>query len=176
MFCVEHRTYKSHGCANADHKDTTVHICPVCAMTVKAVFGEDAQVTMKRHSQTKCDPSNYNKVMKKPRCPVRGCRELLTFSNKVSCTSCQKTVCIRHRYPTDHSCGSTGSKILKEPARSAAASKFLEFLAARGSGTDCGSESSRMGSLSISEKKFEQEKTPTIKPWACGCKLCLLTH
>lgn len=164
MFCLEHRTYKAHSCPNESHKDVSVLICPVCAKSVKKVFGESSEVTMKKHSQgSSCDPSNFAKVMKKPKCPVRGCRELLTFSNKYSCNSCQKSVCLRHRFPADHACGIAAVKT-KEPARTTAASKFLMALAGRGSGTDCGTESSRMGSLSISDKKLEQEKTPTIRP------------
>lgn len=163
VFCLEHRTYKAHSCPNENHKDVSVLICSVCAKSVKTVFGESNEVTMKKHSQSGCDPSNYAKVMKKPKCPVRGCRELLTFSNKYSCNSCRKTVCLRHRFPTDHACGVAVAKS-KEPARTAAASSFLASFAARVSGTDCGTESSRMASLSISDKKIEREKTPTVRP------------
>ena len=127
------------------------------------MFGESNELTMKKHAQSGCDPGNYVKVMKKPKCPVRGCRELLTFSNTYSCNSCQKSVCLRHRFPADHACG-TAAVTLKQPARTAAASNFLTAFAARVSGTDCGTESSRMGSLSISDKKIEQEKTPTVRP------------
>lgn len=162
VFCLEHRTYKAHGCPNENHKDVSVLICSVCAKSVKTVFGESSELTMKKHSQSGCDPSNYAKVMKKPKCPVRGCRELLVFSNTYSCNSCRKTVCLRHRFPSDHACGIAVAKS-KGPARTAAASNFLASFAARVSGTDCGTERSRMSSLSISDKKIEQEKTPTIR-------------
>lgn len=158
VFCLEHRTYKAHSCANENHKDVRVLICTVCKKSVRAVFGESSEVTMKKHSQSSsCDPSS---VVRKPKCPVRGCKELLTFSNKYSCDSCRKVVCLRHRFPSEHACGIK----TKEPARTAAASNFLTAFVARITGTDCGIESSRMGSLSISDKKIEKEKTPTIRP------------
>ncbi|XP_024381979.1 zinc finger AN1 and C2H2 domain-containing stress-associated protein 16 [Physcomitrium patens] len=161
-FCLEHRAYKAHSCANANHKDVSVQICPVCAMSVKTVFGETVGLTMKKHQQSKtCDPRNYVKVTKKPKCPVRGCRELLTFSNKYCCNSCQKTVCLRHRFPSDHACGIAPTRAT---AQIAAGSKFLASFASRHSDMHCGAESNRMASLYISEKRIDQEKTPTVKP------------
>lgn len=60
---------------------------------------------MCRHSQsTACDSSNYMRVHKKKKCPVKGCREKLTTLNSFDCKSCGESVCLRHRLPTDHSC------------------------------------------------------------------------
>ncbi|KAH8963746.1 hypothetical protein BDL97_04G028500 [Sphagnum fallax] len=169
IFCLEHRSYKSHNCSKATVKDSTVLICPICAATVKTVFGEDPNLTMEKHSQTaNCDPNNYAKVMKKPKCPVKGCHELLTFSNKMTCKSCNKATCVRHRFPADHACviksGTAAVRDLKQPARTFAGSKFLEFLAGR-NGSECGTSSTQVGSsLRNSDKQIDKEKIPTIKP------------
>lgn len=53
---------------------------------------------------TDCDPSNYQKVTKKRKCPVPGCRETLTFSNTIRCKDCTKEHCLKHRFGPDHKC------------------------------------------------------------------------
>ena len=48
--------------------------------------GEDADVMWARHASTsECDPANYDRVNRKPRCMAAGCREKLTFSNRFDC-------------------------------------------------------------------------------------------
>lgn len=51
-----------------------------------------------------CDPQNYAKVHKKPRCPCPGCREKLTSINTYRCKVCGLEVCLKHRFPSDHTC------------------------------------------------------------------------
>ena len=51
-----------------------------------------------------CDPANYAKVHRKPRCPVPGCKEKLVASNTYQCRDCATTVCLKHRFAKDHSC------------------------------------------------------------------------
>lgn len=104
VFCLDHRSYSKHNCANATDKDVTVLVCPLCAKAVRLVPNEDPNVTWDQHVRTNCDPSNYAKVHKKPRCPVRGCREVLTFSNKMVCKDCKQEVCLKHRFGPDHNC------------------------------------------------------------------------
>lgn len=64
-----------------------------------------------RHTRSDCDPSNYDRVHKKKRCPVPGCREKLTTltSCEWPCRGCQSVlltpgftsrrwqVCSRHK-------------------------------------------------------------------------------
>ena len=39
-----------------------------------------------RHTSSReCDPSNYARVHKKPRCPVGNCREKLVLTNTHAC-------------------------------------------------------------------------------------------
>ncbi|GAB4816853.1 hypothetical protein N2152v2_003899 [Parachlorella kessleri] len=80
--------------------------------------GDDANTAFDRHCQTECDPSNYARVHKKPRCPVPGCKEKLTSVNTYTCRDCGTTVCLRHRLASDHKCQG------KVAAAAAAQSRF----------------------------------------------------
>ena len=57
-----------------------------------------------RHTVTDCDPSNYARVHRKPRCPVLGCKEKLTAANTYCCKDCRLDVCLKHRFAKDHRC------------------------------------------------------------------------
>jgi predicted nucleic acid binding AN1-type Zn finger protein len=85
-------------------KDVTVLICPLCAQGVRLNPIEDPNITWDTHVNTDCDPSNYQKVTKKQKCPVPGCRETLTFSNTIRCKDCTKEHCLKHRFGPDHKC------------------------------------------------------------------------
>lgn len=57
-----------------------------------------------RHMRDACDPSNYAKVHKKKKCPVKNCKEKLTSINSFECKQCRATVCLKHRLADDHAC------------------------------------------------------------------------
>ncbi|KAJ8755588.1 hypothetical protein K2173_022167 [Erythroxylum novogranatense] len=104
VFCLEHRSYAKHECPNANRNDVTVVICPLCAKGVRLNPDEDPNISWETHVNTECDPSNYDKVTKKRKCPVSGCREVLTFSNTIKCRDCTRDHCLKHRFGPDHSC------------------------------------------------------------------------
>ncbi|XP_020103211.1 zinc finger AN1 and C2H2 domain-containing stress-associated protein 16-like [Ananas comosus] len=104
VFCLQHRGYTKHLCPNANQKDVTVLICPLCAKSVRLVPNEDPNITWESHVNSDCDPSNYQKATKKKRCPVPGCKETLTFSNTIRCRDCTKEHCLKHRFGPDHKC------------------------------------------------------------------------
>ncbi|XP_022766005.1 zinc finger AN1 and C2H2 domain-containing stress-associated protein 16-like [Durio zibethinus] len=104
VYCLEHRSYIKHHCPNADKKDVTVVICPLCAKGVRLIPDEDPNINWETHVNTECDPSNYDKVTKKKKCPVPGCREVLTFSNTIKCRDCTIDHCLKHRFGPDHKC------------------------------------------------------------------------
>eukprot|EP00897_Mesotaenium_endlicherianum_P001190 jgi/Mesen1/11071/ME000099S10519 len=124
VFCLDHRSYAGHSCPHASSGDATVIICPLCAKSVRLVPNEDPNVTWNRHGTTSCDPSNYARATQKRKCPVAGCREVLTFSNVVRCKGCGKDTCLKHRFGPDHACPAS---VRKAPAgASATASSFLQ--------------------------------------------------
>ncbi|THU61254.1 hypothetical protein C4D60_Mb07t21360 [Musa balbisiana] len=104
VFCLQHRGYFNHQCPNANQNDVTVLICPLCAKGVRLVLGEDPNITWDLHVNTDCDPSNYQRVTKKRRCPVPGCKEVLSLSNSVRCRDCTEEHCLKHRFGPDHKC------------------------------------------------------------------------
>ncbi|KAJ0099643.1 hypothetical protein Patl1_21975 [Pistacia atlantica] len=79
VFCLEHRLSKSH----------------------EWQFGEGEKIILERHQKSgDCDPSKK----KKPTCSVKRCKQILTFSNTATCKTCNLKVCLKHRFPADHSC------------------------------------------------------------------------
>ncbi|KAJ7569331.1 hypothetical protein O6H91_01G073400 [Diphasiastrum complanatum] len=148
MFCLDHRSYMSHNCPKGDLKDVSVVLCPACASAVRKVFGEDPNLTLEKHMSSNCDPSNYDKVMKKPKCPVKGCHQALTISNKFHCKGCSQDICLKHRFPVDHTCRSA-FKGRRNPSKLSEALKFLDILEKRGA-TDCASSSSSSAATSSS--------------------------
>ncbi|KAK3243447.1 hypothetical protein CYMTET_46896 [Cymbomonas tetramitiformis] len=133
VYCLEHRKYSAHSCSKSGNKDCQVLVCPLCAKAVKLVPGEDPNITFENHTRTGCDQTNYRRVTEKPRCPVQGCKEKLTFSNCHTCKDCRVKVCLKHRFPTDHTCAK-----LTPPAKS----QFLDsFTRRQGVGTTASSSS-----------------------------------
>ena len=63
-------------------------MCPLCRVSVRISAGEDANMAWANHAASgTCDAANYSKTAKR-KCPVPGCREQLTFSNKHACKEC----------------------------------------------------------------------------------------
>ncbi|KAL7100767.1 hypothetical protein ACP275_08G015400 [Erythranthe tilingii] len=133
VFCLDHRSYKSHKCPKSDIRSRKVLLCEICSTAVETtgLVGEDEKKLLERHEKSgDCDP----KKKKKPICPVRRCREILTFSNTSTCKSCRMKICLNHRFHADHTREHLRSS---SASATAATNKFLAALAAR-SRNDCG--------------------------------------
>ncbi|KAM1058732.1 hypothetical protein ACFX2I_023439 [Malus domestica] len=104
VFCVEHRSYKSHECPKSDHNSRKVVVCEICSTSIETTGREgeqDQKLLLEKHAKSgNCDP----RKKKKPTCPVRRCKEILTFSNTSTCKTCKIKVCLKHRFPADHVC------------------------------------------------------------------------
>lgn len=101
---MEHRSYIKHHCTKPNKNDITVVICPLCAKGVRLIPDKDPNIVWENHVNTDCDPSNYDKVTKKKKCPAPGCRETLVFSNTIKCRDCEVEHCLKHRFGADHKC------------------------------------------------------------------------
>ncbi|KAF7135884.1 hypothetical protein RHSIM_Rhsim08G0061400 [Rhododendron simsii] len=138
VFCLDHRSYKSHNCPKSDPQNRKVLVCETCSTSIETTGcdKDDEKALLDRHEKSgDCDP----KKKKKPTCAVRRCREVLRFSNTSVCKSCQIKVCLKHRFPDDHSCKPNSSSV----TGSASDSKFLIALAKRtvnGGVNDCAKE------------------------------------
>lgn len=135
VFCLEHRSFKSHECPKSDIKSRKVIVCEVCSDSIETTgeFGEGEKTMLEKHKKSgDCDP----RKQKKPSCPVKRCKEKLTFSNTATCKTCNLKVCLKHRFPADHSC-KKDSLLGKNAAADAAVGKgrwndkFLFALASR---------------------------------------------
>ncbi|RHY35214.1 hypothetical protein DYB32_000283 [Aphanomyces invadans] len=106
VFCLEHRTYSAHSCPNAGSKDCRAITCPLCRATIPLTNDQDVNAVFDLHTRAgNCNPDQYNeKKRAKVRCGAEGCRDVLTASNTVQCTTCRKKVCLRHRFESDHQC------------------------------------------------------------------------
>ncbi|KAL2651920.1 hypothetical protein R1flu_020048 [Riccia fluitans] len=162
VFCLEHRSYGSHKCTKGNKEDVTVLVCPMCAKAVRLIPNEDPNVTWDRHVRSNCDPSNYTKATQKPRCPVQGCKELLTFSNKVRCKDCGREVCLKHRFGADHKC----QELRKADAAKKTSyftNQFNRFFRDQGSG-----EGARSGVQAASSKEKLSKPVPSKSATAAG--------
>ncbi|XP_022741401.1 zinc finger AN1 domain-containing stress-associated protein 12-like [Durio zibethinus] len=150
VFCLEHRSYKSHECPKSDHKSRKVIVCETCSTSIEKAGKEEEEVKimLEKHKQSgNCDP----RKTKKPTCPVRRCKETLTFSNSIVCKTCQLKVCLKHRFPDDHACRQ--DSITLAPAKGGRNEKFLTAFASR-NGKDCAQSGQRPSPTSPSVKAY----------------------
>lgn len=117
---MEHRSYVEHACSNADDKSRVVVVCKICSLVIeKKRADEEEEKILEDHVRLgNCD---VTKKVIKPRCPVKSCKEILTFSITYECKTCRQKVCFKHRFPTDHMCATAAI----------GESKFLLALASR---------------------------------------------
>ncbi|PIN23564.1 hypothetical protein CDL12_03710 [Handroanthus impetiginosus] len=134
VFCIEHRSYKLHDCPKSDVSSRKVLVCEICSTAIETTGHnvEEEKKILERHEKSgDCDP----KKKKKPTCPVRRCKEVLTFSNTATCKICRIKICLKHRFPADHAC----DRVKLASSSATPKNKFLVALAAR-SGKDCGNK------------------------------------
>ncbi|KAK7271709.1 hypothetical protein RJT34_27830 [Clitoria ternatea] len=135
VFCLEHRSYKSHECPKSDHNSRKVVVCETCSMSIETTghVGQNEEAILERHHKSgNCDPSKK----KKPTCPVKRCKEVLTFSNTSTCKTCHLKVCLKHRFPAVHACSRGASASSSSVANRQWNNKFLAALTSR-SEQDC---------------------------------------
>lgn len=117
VFCLDHFRYASHGCPSAGGRDNRVLVCPLCEKGVRLVPEEDPNLTWDRHVREGCVPTaRAQGAAKKAKCPVPGCKELLTSSGSVCCGRCGLRTCLRHRFEEDHSCAALAATASLEQA------------------------------------------------------------
>ncbi|KAJ0965344.1 hypothetical protein J5N97_026482 [Dioscorea zingiberensis] len=134
VFCLEHRKYIEHACPRAEHKSRIVIICEVCTMSIEKKIGEEDATILEQHQKAgQCDVTKKHK----PKCPVRRCKEILTFTNNSTCKVCNLKVCLKHRFPSDHQCKATPVRF---PVRT---------------GTDCRDKKNRSPSSSSSSSTIK---------------------
>ncbi|XP_046853168.1 AN1-type zinc finger protein 2A-like [Xenia sp. Carnegie-2017] len=103
-FCSEHISYNTHNCQSAYKKDVQVPVCPLCNKPIPVKRGEPPDIKVGEHIDRDClsDPAKENRKLNANRCSAKGCkkRELVP----ITCPSCRRNYCLRHRHPQDHNC------------------------------------------------------------------------
>ncbi|KAI3474851.1 hypothetical protein Pfo_030162 [Paulownia fortunei] len=117
VFCLEHRSYKSHDCPKSDVGSRKVLVCEICSAAIETT-GHDGGT---RRKFWRCTKSQVT--------------EVLTFSNTAACKTCRIKICLKHRFPADHAC----EQLRLSSTSGTATNKFLVALASR-SGKDCGNK------------------------------------
>ena len=104
-YCSEHRMYESHGCVATQSKDITSIDCPVCKKSIKYSKADNVDVVWELHFKSSCSqiPPSTHEATKKC-CARLNCRTVIGPSNSLTCTKCNKLVCLPHRLPEDHPC------------------------------------------------------------------------
>jgi hypothetical protein len=95
----------------ADHRAV---VCPLCAQTIHFEEVEDVHAVFERHRVTTCRPEGRAGRVKKDKCKAPGCKEVLSLSNRVTCSSCRAEVCLRHRFPDDHACSRVPPRVARQ--------------------------------------------------------------
>ncbi|XVE83893.1 hypothetical protein DITRI_Ditri16bG0124900 [Diplodiscus trichospermus] len=152
VFCLEHRSYKSHECPKSDHKSRKVIVCETCSTSIEVTGKgeEEEKMVLQRHEKSgDCDP----RKKKKPICPVRRCKENLTFSNSSVCKVCQLKVCLKHRFPADHACRRATAAPAAARGGGGLNEKFLAAFASR-NGKDCAKSGRGSSSTTPSVKAY----------------------
>nr|ADD38857.1 AN1-type zinc finger protein 2B [Lepeophtheirus salmonis] len=106
LFCSDHLFYESHTCPQSYTKDVQVPVCPLCNNPVPTPRGSSPDSQVLAHMES--DSCGAKKKKTHPgACSVRKCKnkEPIPFR----CESCRQTVCLTHRHPQDHICGSANS-------------------------------------------------------------------
>lgn len=106
VYCLEHRTYRAHGCQVGPVKDERVTVCPACQLPIP-MHGSRADVdaAWERHLLSgECERAQKGRMPPKKRCGAPGCGEKLMLSNTFVCKACSVPVCLKHRFGPDHAC------------------------------------------------------------------------
>jgi predicted nucleic acid binding AN1-type Zn finger protein len=101
VFCLDHRTYKDHTCAEVKVRDKKAQVCPLCNIPVPCGPNEDVDEKMNRHIEDGCK-SEARERKKAKRCSVKRCRK--TELLPIQCAKCSHQYCLGHRLPSDHNC------------------------------------------------------------------------
>ncbi|KAK6913163.1 Zinc finger, AN1-type [Dillenia turbinata] len=147
VFCLDHRSYKSHLCSRSDHDSRKVIVCDICSTSIETTGHnkDDEKAILEKHEKSgDCDP----RKKKRPTCPVKRCRQVLTFSNTSVCKTCNLKTCLKHRFAADHACSErllSMSTSVSVAATKRLNEKLLENLALR-NGKDCRTKDRRSSS------------------------------
>nr|CAG4641082.1 EOG090X0APF [Eulimnadia texana] len=104
-FCKDHLRYESHSCESSYKKNVQVPVCPLCNNPVSWKRGEAPDISVSEHIDRDCqsDPAQQKRKVFGNKCRKKGCKQKELVP--IVCNQCKLNYCLKHRHPTDHSCG-----------------------------------------------------------------------
>jgi predicted nucleic acid binding AN1-type Zn finger protein len=105
--CLQHRSYLNHECEGAESKNCTSIACPICSKTIRFTKTENIDLIWEQHYINGC-LQKPEKAAPRKSCPI--CNTKLGLANLFHCKLCNREVCLSHRSPEDHNCGSLHRK------------------------------------------------------------------
>lgn len=105
-FCLTHRTPESHECQVGVRLQQRVSTtkCPKCSKVLRVPPLGNPESVLFDHSLNKCHPEVDSLI-----CAALNCRIQIKPSNSITCSTCRKKVCLKHRYEDAHQCRSIHS-------------------------------------------------------------------
>jgi predicted nucleic acid binding AN1-type Zn finger protein len=111
VFCLEHRNYEQHHCAQGKRRDNQAFFCPECNASINVGYGGDVDEKLCIHLSTECPSFGFQQpaastpssTQSSASCIVKGCKQRSKFLG-TTCKLCQKPVCLSHRFEKDHQC------------------------------------------------------------------------
>lgn len=113
IFCEEHYQYAVHDCSNAYKKNNQVPVCPLCNIPIPVKRGNAPDIAVGAHIDNDCqsDPAKNNRKVFTNKCSLKGCKAKEVIP--IVCSECTYNYCLKHRHPTDHSCGGKVAAVRK---------------------------------------------------------------
>lgn len=108
IYCIEHYLYDAHRCEKSQAKNFQVPVCPLCSKPVATKRGQLPDIAVSQHIDQYCPQNELIKSRNhKPKsnlqsCNFKSCKQKDLIY--MECSDCKFKFCIKHRYPSDHSC------------------------------------------------------------------------
>ncbi|CAM1292339.1 ZFAND2B (predicted) [Pycnogonum litorale] len=128
IFCKDHVRYDDHSCNASYKKDVQVPVCPLCNKPIPVTRGQSPDMIVGQHIDRDCqsDPAKANRRVYTNVCSVKRCKEKMPVP--VTCRSCKKNYCLKHKIEQDHNCTGRTTQNYKNDPRAAARDAALARL------------------------------------------------
>ncbi|GAA96329.1 uncharacterized protein L969DRAFT_76393 [Mixia osmundae IAM 14324] len=123
-FCSHHwhpTGSDGHACQAYTSQDRTVPPCPLCSTPVSSPQGQDPNIAMEQHLQTRCrvlaadglmqDGHPIKRARPANQCHARACKTKMIVP--MVCKGCKASFCPSHRFEKDHQCPSLDTQAVR---------------------------------------------------------------
>ena len=84
-------------------------ICPICKIRIRSFAGNDHDKLWNMHMdsgecQKYAEYAESQQAGQIKKCQYSSCKEKLTSTNRIQCSSCFMETCLKHKVPESHEC------------------------------------------------------------------------